>query len=180
MNCIYLGAEKASCLSLPHIPICVFTLFTNITIPGTLRSGDTVKGYTWLLTVDSVMMPLRWKLLSSAPHGRDMMTDKECVPSPLQDDKCNVLVKPSDYIRLPWLLNPSFERYIISDRNKKWKGQAILTFPFPTPYVFQKLWQPIFLDLFVNKPDGLWGSFYATVWKLGEEGPSKNVPISGQ
>lgn len=86
MNCIYLGAEKVSGLSLPCIPICIFTLFTNRTIPGTLHSVDTAKGYTSLITADSVMMPfpLRWKLLSSARRSRDTMADKERVPSPLQ------------------------------------------------------------------------------------------------
>lgn len=80
---------------------CIFTLLTNITISGTLHSVDTAKGYTSLITADSVTMlfPLRWKMLSSAPLGRDMMTDRLRSQSPA-NVKCNVLVKPPDYIRL--------------------------------------------------------------------------------
>lgn len=82
MNCTYLGAEEVSGLILPHTPISIFTLLTNITVPGTLCSVDRAKGYTSPITDDSVRMPfpLRWKLLSSAPLVRDMMSDKSVFP----------------------------------------------------------------------------------------------------
>lgn len=142
MNCIYLDAEKVSGSSLPHNPICTFTLLTNVTISGILCTIDTAKGYTSLITADSVTMPfsLRWKPLSSAPLRRDMMTDRVCSQS-TANVKCNVLVEPPDYTRLQRWLSPSFESYITSNGNKKLKGLAILTFPFLAPYVFWKLWQ---------------------------------------
>lgn len=82
INCIYLGAEVSD-LSLLQMPTCIFTLLANISIPETLHSVDTAEGYTSLITADSVTMsfPLRQKLLSSAPGGSDMMTDKERIPN---------------------------------------------------------------------------------------------------
>lgn len=86
---------------LPYTSKCIFTLLTSLTVPGTLHGVDTAKGYSSLITADSVMkpFPLRWKLLSSAPLGRDVVTDGVCFQS-AANIKCQVLVKPPDYIRL--------------------------------------------------------------------------------
>lgn len=74
--------------------------FTNLTVPGTLHGVDTAKGYTSLITADSVMkpFPLRWKLLSSAPLGRDVLADGVCSQC-TANIRCQVLGKPPDYIR---------------------------------------------------------------------------------
>lgn len=70
---------KFSGVTLLHIHIHIFTLLIDITIPETQHRIYTANSYTSLITTDSVLMPfaVRWKLLSSALLGRDMMTDKD-------------------------------------------------------------------------------------------------------
>lgn len=150
----------------PHQPNC------------SRNTACVAKGYTSVITADSVMepFPLRWKLLGSAPLGRDVVTDGVCFQS-AANIKCQVLVKPPDYIRLQWWLNPSFESNIISDRNKKEKKNERISdsnFSIPNTIFSKNVWQNNFPG-FVYK--WAWGT-EGTPYHLVKAGCSSISPVA--
>lgn len=146
--------------------------FTNLTVPGTLHGVDTAKGYTSLITADSVMkpFPLRWKLLSSAPLGRDVLADGVCSQC-TANIRCQVLGKPPDYIGLSddWI--PALKAILFqTEIKRKMKGRVILTFLLLIPTFPRIVGKIIFLDLFINEPEDPKGFISYHLVKAGWRG----------
>lgn len=89
--------------------------------------------------------------------------------------KCQALVKPPDYIRLQWWLNPSFESNISDWNLKKEKMERTSDYNFSIPNTFfsKNIWQNNFLDLFINEPEGPKGLISYRLVKAGCRGPQQ-------